>query len=171
MGALLWALALPDVANGAHHLGLGKPLGMGSCKVHIAELTLVDRKQRYENFTGLSLHPHLNPILSQEPFKKYMDTLQNKLLEWFGGQSLSDLPHVRDLRIILSQDQPAAAGPDVPICYPPGLTTARAEADSDLLNPEELHYTWFGGRGEDWSQALLTIEEISRNGRQLRAKE
>lgn len=172
LGLLLWTLALPDVANGAHHLGLGKPVGLGTCKVKVSSLNLVDRKARYEAPIDAGIKSYAQPDLAQQPAKGYLDALRQQLQTWFGGQSIHEIAHIRDLLTILSLDQPAAAGPEVPICYPPGLQNTPAEPEhGDPMHPEEMHFSWFGGRGEDWSQALLTIEEIGKKGRQLRARE
>ena len=54
LGALLMALELPQGC--AHHLGMGKPLGLGSFRLHVRELRQVDRLRRYEKlFEGDSL--------------------------------------------------------------------------------------------------------------------
>ena len=45
LGALLWALELP--ADCAHKLGMAKPLGLGSARISVLQLTLTDRRQRY----------------------------------------------------------------------------------------------------------------------------
>ncbi len=172
LGLLLWTMALPDVANGAHHLGLGKPVGLGTCKVKVSSLNLVDRKARYESPSDTGLQSYAQPDLAQQPAKGYLDALRQQLQTWFGGQSIHEIAHIHDLLTILSLDQPAAAGPEVPICYPPGLQHTPAEPEhGDPMHPEEMHFSWFGGRGEDWSQALLTIDEIGKNRRQLRARE
>lgn len=47
LGALLWSLR-PDDSH-RHRLGIGKPLGLGSVRVDIAGLYLVDRQARYSS--------------------------------------------------------------------------------------------------------------------------
>lgn len=45
LGALLWVLDLP--ADCAHHLGMAKPLGLGSARIEVTALRLTDRLARY----------------------------------------------------------------------------------------------------------------------------
>jgi CRISPR-associated protein (TIGR03986 family) len=51
LGALLAALRLEE--NQRHHLGMGKPLGLGTVKIS-AELYLQERKQRYESLFAMN---------------------------------------------------------------------------------------------------------------------
>jgi CRISPR/Cas system CSM-associated protein Csm3 (group 7 of RAMP superfamily) len=62
LGLLLWGLELDDLppvdAQGnrppalkAHKLGLGKPLGLGSVKIRVVELALLDLAPRYQEFS------------------------------------------------------------------------------------------------------------------------
>lgn len=48
LGALLMALQLPD--GSAHHLGMGKPLGLGSFRLEVKAVREVDRASRYRQF-------------------------------------------------------------------------------------------------------------------------
>lgn len=189
LGLLLWVLALPEGIKPAHHLGLGKPLGMGTCVVRVLQLSLIDRKSRYEK-----LYTDGKKVLGSDgkdarPLKLVEETLTLKALlafsqqlsSWFGGLHLHEIPHVRELLVMLSREQPAPADIDrVPITYPPGINAMPKAGD---LHPTEKHFTWFTGQtkvrdehtgaevtryGWDWSQRLLTIMEIVRGGRQLR---
>jgi CRISPR-associated protein (TIGR03986 family) len=47
LGALLWALNLPEPGDYCHKLGMGKPLGMGAVKIE-SELHLTQRQTRYQ---------------------------------------------------------------------------------------------------------------------------
>jgi hypothetical protein len=49
LGALLTALDLPESKR--HHVGMGKPLGMGSTRIGVG-LHLIDRKERYARLTS-----------------------------------------------------------------------------------------------------------------------
>lgn len=46
LGALLFALQLPEEC--CHKIGMGKPLGLGSVRLNVEKLTIIDRKERYE---------------------------------------------------------------------------------------------------------------------------
>ena len=48
LGALLMVLSLPEGC--AHHLGLGKPLGLGSFRLRLAAIREIDRTARYRGF-------------------------------------------------------------------------------------------------------------------------
>ncbi|MBU0567815.1 hypothetical protein KJ693_01310 [bacterium] len=55
LGLLLWALEIDDKNIGeaellAHKIGMGKPLGLGSVKIKVARLELIDPKSRYTDF-------------------------------------------------------------------------------------------------------------------------
>jgi len=47
LGALLFVIDLPESC--CHKLGMGKPLGLGSVKISITNLTLINRKERYKS--------------------------------------------------------------------------------------------------------------------------
>ena len=51
LGLLLFAIDFDEKPDGdrCHHLGMGKPLGMGTVKVRIELVKLFDRKARYES--------------------------------------------------------------------------------------------------------------------------
>lgn len=55
LGALLFALMLPEGC--AHRLGMGKPLGLGSVRLHVEELELHDRVARYRSIFDISPDP------------------------------------------------------------------------------------------------------------------
>jgi CRISPR-associated protein (TIGR03986 family) len=48
LGALLTALELPEGCR--HHLGMGKPIGLGSFHIGLESLSLIQREQRYSAF-------------------------------------------------------------------------------------------------------------------------
>jgi CRISPR-associated protein (TIGR03986 family) len=181
LGLLLWTLALPDVLNGAHHLGLGKPIGMGSVVLRIRRIQLIDRKERYTSIfaTGIttdvnvgSQNPNVTIDLHQAPFDDYINAFRSQMEALSGGARFTDLPNIADLRMILSRDYPQQAtlpsfivgtsSTSVPITYP--LGQANAPTDVNDPHPEDLHYKWFGVKR--WSERLLSIQEIALGQRQ-----
>lgn len=181
LGLLLWTIALPDISNSAHHLGLGKPNGMGSIVLRIRRIQLIDRKERYTSVfaTGIttdvtvsSQDPNATVDLSQAPFDEYINAFRSQMEALSGGTTFADLPNIADLRIILCRDYPHQAtlpssivgtsSISVPITYPPGQ--ANAPTDVNDPHPEDLHYKWFGVKR--WSERLLSIQEIALGQRQ-----
>lgn len=181
LGLLLWALALPDVPEGAYHLGLGKPIGLGSVALRIRRIQLMDRKARYESVfaTGITVDVGSDPHdanatidINAAPFSDYLNYFRSQMETWSGGTVFTALPNIADLSVILSRSRPAqatlpshlAGAPSlsVPITYPPG--PANVNTGSNDPHPEELHYKWFGQKG--WSERLLTIQEIAQGYRQ-----
>lgn len=183
-GLLLWSLTLPDVSNGAHRLGLGKPIGLGSILLRIRRIQLIDRGQRYASVfsTGVTVDmkadpqdPNAGVDLTAAPFGDYLVVFRSQMEAWSGGTPFIEMPNIADLRVILGQDQPAqvtlplhlpgAPADAVPITYPPGPDVP---TNSEDPHPEELHHNWFGTKGKGWSEPLLTIQEIARGCRQTR---
>ena len=96
LGALLWALTLPgtEYLESAHKLGMGKAIGMGSVKIEIDSLNMLDLSARYQSLhnTGFSA---ADPQGYINKFCEYMETALN--IEKFGEH-----PRIRDLRLILN---------------------------------------------------------------------
>ena len=162
LGLLLWTLTLPELnGKGAHHLGLGKPLGMGSVRLHLTQATVIERDERYKDPFSLGEETHTPVDLKEGQFKDAMKAFRRQVKTWGRGeQEFEKLPHVADLLTILDAAQPQIAGSEVQVQYPPGI----GRKDVPGMNKAELHYTWFGGF--KWSQRLLTIEEIKNGKRQ-----
>ena len=163
LGALLWALALPDTPHGAHLLGLGKPIGLGALKTTIRQVTLIDRPARYqdpfasgETFYGSTENGNPPADLDKGMLSEALDAFREKVSSWSAGKQFASLDQVKDLCAILSQDMPPGDPAQVQISYPPGLKTDKPK---DGTHPLELHYRWFGQL--KWSQRLLTIQEIA----------
>ena len=155
LGLLLWTIALPYVSDGAHHLGLGKPIGLGTIVLNIKQLDLIDRWRRYNGLfeTGLEQQAGFD-LADEQGSGKYTKAFREKMQSWH-GKEFYRLDNVKDLMAILSCQQPAPASEDVRIIYPPGN-----RQESQLgVNPEELHYQWFGEMR--WREPLRTIEEIT----------
>jgi len=104
LGALLWALALPDGC--AHKLGMGKPLGLGSVRVTVQSLHLTDRKQRYGKLwadeawaTGEGQGKSVADY--KTAFEQYV--LQHvDAAERASAQTLAEIPRVHELLCLLS---------------------------------------------------------------------
>lgn len=152
LGLLLWTLELPDVPNGAHHLGLGKPLGLGSVKLRVTDLKLINRKKRYESLFESGEEDDSIDI------DQVIKAFRSQVSHWNSGKEFASLPQVEDLFAILSLDQPAIVGQEVKIQYPPAPAYGRPVPN---MNNRELHYKWFGNY--KWAQRLLTITEIVEN--------
>ncbi|GAB4442124.1 MAG: TIGR03986 family CRISPR-associated RAMP protein [Anaerolineae bacterium] len=113
LGALLWALELPEGYR--HKLGMGKPLGLGSVKITL-ELYLSERTSRYKHLfsednqnwqTGFPLDPNTgqpqpsetNPL--KNAFERYVMT-QLKAVGVTKGSKLASLPRIQALLCLLS---------------------------------------------------------------------
>jgi len=96
LGALLWALTLPgtEYLESAHKLGMGKAIGMGSVKIEIDSLNMLDLSARYQSLdnTGFSV---ADPQGYINTFCEYMEKTLN--IKKFGEH-----PRIRDLRLILN---------------------------------------------------------------------
>ena len=96
LGALLWALTLPGTEHlaSAHKLGMGKAIGMGSVKIDIDSLDMLDLSARYQSLdnTGFSV---ADPQGYINTFCEYMETTLN--IKKFGEH-----PRIRDLRLLLN---------------------------------------------------------------------
>lgn len=155
LGLLLWTIALPDVLAGAHHLGLGKPIGLGTVGLRLKRFDLIDRCRRYNGLFESGVEQQTNLDLADEQgLGKYTKAFREKMQSWH-GREFHQLDNVKDLMAILSCQQPASASATVSIVYPPG----NREEPELRVNKKELHYQWFGGMS--WSEPLCTIEEIT----------
>lgn len=162
LGLLLWTLELPDVEQGAHHLGLGKPLGLGTVTLKIKRIELIDRNVRYTRLFETGVTPYETVNLADQPFCDYVNAFKKVMAEWNPGQTFDTLPNIQDLKVILSQRQPAHANREVmPISYPPGDPHAKRKPGDP--HPRELHHLWFTVT-KRWSEPLRTIQEIA-NGK------
>ncbi|MBD3181417.1 TIGR03986 family CRISPR-associated RAMP protein [Candidatus Poribacteria bacterium] len=158
LGLLLWTIELPNVPDGAHHLGLGKPLGLGSVVLEVAEMQIIDRNVRYNQLfdTGVK-------CLDKDP---YIKAFREKIEEINGGISFNELTNVCDLKTILSRQFPQDE--NVEICYPPGKEEANRRTP-DNVHPSELNYEWFS-QIMKWSEPLLSIQDIANGEYQNKDK-
>lgn len=100
LGALAWALALPDIPNGRHMMGMGKPFGMGIVKLK-PKLWLNNRMERYKTLikddqwvTGYYLADKEMEIA----IRSFTDFVAEKI-----GQPFTEIPSICELSAMLSQ--------------------------------------------------------------------
>jgi CRISPR-associated protein (TIGR03986 family) len=169
LGLLLWTIELPDMPQGAHHLGLGKPIGLGSVRLKITRIEMINRQTRYKQMfaTGAMLHEPVD--LTAPPFGDYVAAFRDAMKRRNNGE-FDALPNIQDLKVILSTGQPACAkSGEVPIIYPPGNPNARVDREQGDPNPMELHHQWFG-QGVKWAEPLVPIQYIAKGEYQTPGK-
>ncbi len=131
LGALLWSLELGG--EGYHRLGFAKPLGFGSIKIKVSEVSLLDPQARYgpdwadgeRKISGEPLAAWAAPIV--ERFKKAMCRAYQ--------QSFDELSHVKDLRALTGDPEP-----ELPIHYP---------RTDERPSPEGKNFEWFMGNNRN----------------------
>jgi hypothetical protein len=104
LGALLCAIELP--VGCAHHLGMAKPLGLGTFRTEVSRLLLIDRKRRYSSFLASS-GGHLETgggeadSAKREEFKKVFVT------KWHNCsivEQMWHMPRFQELQALLTWD-------------------------------------------------------------------
>ena len=112
LGALLFAIDLP--AECCHKLGMGKPLGLGSVRLDIEGLTLIDRKKRYSQIFDENGQWETGKATATRNFKEYINSFSNHIFEKLlnndekqdkNNNPTSNLWHVarmNDLKIMLT---------------------------------------------------------------------
>jgi hypothetical protein len=167
LGLLLWSIALPDAQNnaGAHHLGLGKPIGLGSIRVAIHEVVLINRATRYNSLQETGYGEPITKGLEDPILAGFVNLFKSEMARICRQSDFLNLPNIADLCVILSTDQPHSA---IEITYPPGPPPnpgrKKKKPDDDprfVPHYRELHYNWFGPDGTKWSQPLRTIQQIA----------
>jgi len=109
LGALICALYLPE--DKRHHLGMGKPLGMGSVKI-TAKLNLIDRKKRYERLFDEQGNTDLGLIdenQTQQIAENCLKTFKEKIIQHClkSGEinnkvsDIWDIPRIAELGVLL----------------------------------------------------------------------
>lgn len=133
LGALLWSLELDG--NAFHRLGFAKPLGLGSVRLKILNISLLDFMQRYD-VEWLSGEKNVPELERNKWINKFKQAMSRAYKAHFEG-----LAHVKDLVALLS-------GPisDLPIHYP------RSE---ERPNPDGKNFEWFMGNKR---KAKLVLE-------------
>lgn len=134
LGLLLFSIDFDDEKKGAmcHHIGMGKPLGMGSVKLNIKDVKLYNRQDRYLSLSGTGLNPkeEIENTLkkAKNEFRTAMESA-NKTKQ--GGKvDFDKIPNIADLFRIADSVHPATGD----VRYRPLK-----------LKPDE-NYLWFGGK-------------------------
>ncbi|SOE23163.1 CRISPR-associated protein [Spirosomataceae bacterium TFI 002] len=113
LGALLFVFNLPD--NMAHKLGMGKPLGLGSTKINMEKLTLIDRKKRYNSLFDSNENWNLGEIDSNELTKLANNAnaaFSNFMIAKSSARDIWQLPHMKELAAMLTYDNKHNASDD-----------------------------------------------------------
>jgi len=101
LGALLWALTLPDEAGKTyvHKIGMGKPLGMGAVKLSLKSLMITDRRSRYTRLFAVNAwHTADEQRAPQEYIAAFEKYVLDELGETNRGrQRLAELERIRML--------------------------------------------------------------------------
>ncbi|WXG41606.1 MAG: TIGR03986 family CRISPR-associated RAMP protein [Candidatus Freyarchaeum deiterrae] len=94
LGALLWSIEMEDEMH--HKLGLAKPLGFGSVKISIENISILNIKERYASYSNTEWKKITNQKIKEckNSFKQAMENKYNKTFE--------ELENVKDLKAILS---------------------------------------------------------------------
>lgn len=122
LGALLWLLGLPP--DHYHRLGGGKPLGFGSVRMDIEELSLHPGTYWRRHYETLGGDPEAADERPGDPVSKFKEATQAAY-----GQTFEEVPH------ILAFSRASRGFSDgVPVHYP------RLDPRPDL---EGLNYEWF----------------------------
>jgi len=98
LGVLWWVLTLPGEPDKTcrHHIGMGKPLGMGAVAI-TPHLYLTDRQERYHQlFKEDSWHE----AASEEDAKPYLSAFEKYVLEQIGASA--EKKHLADIERIQS---------------------------------------------------------------------
>lgn len=99
LGALLWALNLPD--NCRHKIGMGKPLGLGSVKI-TPSLVLSNRKQRYQQlFDGDDWQTAEEQISDLDSFKQAFEQFVLNKMDESERNKTNSLAEVERIKMLL----------------------------------------------------------------------
>ena len=127
---LLWSLALPENNQLAHHIGLGKPLGLGSVKIKVKQVQFIDRKRRYEKMLELGIAAQPETLPESQRLAGAIDRFRDQVKEQNKVSEFNQAPNVADLLVILDTRQPAAAAGA-------GAVLARGSRSSTAPYPSE----------------------------------
>nr|HID57699.1 TIGR03986 family CRISPR-associated RAMP protein [Desulfobacterales bacterium] len=104
LGLLLYSLELEgEDSDLRHKFGMGKPLGLGSVKVTIDKMLLINRKERYRSILsdGIRNEQEYKDKFILKGFKKVQageQTDDRKAIE----QAFDNLPYIQDLKVMLA---------------------------------------------------------------------
>lgn len=125
LGLLLYALQLEP--GMLHKLGMGKPLGLGSVKINITQLDLIERKNRYLRILEKGETPYTDDNLKNKIEEFISDFKQEQAKNEPKKHEFDKFSYIRDIKAVLN-DNPTA----YPIKYP-----------SAKRNNESYGYEWF----------------------------
>jgi CRISPR-associated protein (TIGR03986 family) len=99
LGALLTALQLP--ASCRHHLGMGKPRGLGSARLEVRDISIFDPKQRYSHLEAEGVAGDSNALCTRAK-----QVFAERILGHTGlkGTDLWTIPRLQELRCLLEWD-------------------------------------------------------------------
>lgn len=145
LGMLLWSLEL----NGWNHrVGLGKPLGLGSAKIKVMQLRMLDTEARYTAQSNEEMG-WSNQVASMESL---VADFKNAMKANYGA-SFEQLANIRDLQILLSNS------PRLPVHYP-------RPSQSPLVDGRQ--YEWFVGNSRSGQDAgprlVLPLADEDKDG-------
>jgi CRISPR-associated protein (TIGR03986 family) len=105
LGAVLTAIDLPQGC--AHHLGMGKPLGLGSFKFKNVQLQVFDFKNRYSSFFDNEVSLAIGVIRPSPTIDGFKEQFANWYLNKPGD--LWILPRFQELKALLTWNPPVDA--------------------------------------------------------------
>ena len=99
LGLLIWSLELEEEM--AHKLGMGKPLGLGSVKIKIEKLEVIDRIKRYTEIFSSGIHDKITEK------QNYINKFKKKLEEENDNEKFDRIPNISDLKKIMNLQNPS----------------------------------------------------------------
>jgi CRISPR-associated protein (TIGR03986 family) len=100
LGCLLTALELPTSCR--HHLGMGKPRGLGSVKMSLTQFTVVDPQKRYSHIETTGRRSDSEDIAQQAKKSFAKKVLEHAEVQ---GEDIWSIPRLRELKHLLEWDQ------------------------------------------------------------------
>lgn len=101
LGALVWSLTLEQGL--AHHLGMGKPLGMGSVRIVLEQAETIGRARRYASIDLLAGSEQVDPVQwSRDTILAFQDWIARVM----GRNDWRELANVADLLQVLRWPPP-----------------------------------------------------------------
>ena len=133
LGLLLFSIDLDEEEKGlrCHHIGMGKPLGMGSVKLNMKDIKLYNRQDRYRSLSGTGLYKKEEVENTLKQARKEFKTAMESANKTKQGKQVDfdKIPNIADLFKIADTVHPATGD----VRYRP-LN----------LKPDE-NYLWFSG--------------------------
>lgn len=125
LGALLWSI---EMEEGMYHkIGLAKPLGFGSVKLSVENVSILDIRRRYSSFSERGWKT-IEKHKKNEFLDLFRRTMENKY-----GKPFKELDNIKDLTAILSE--PSS---NLPVHYP--RTSETPDADGKNFEWFEKEY-------------------------------